>query len=125
MESIDIKTIVYFVIAVLWLLFSSFKKSQKKARKELETEPPLGNKEIKEIVEDKTNARKFYEATRMTERVAKLKNKKKASKIPATITDDSFSLNNNREDDNHLFGVSDIDPRNMVIYSTIFKRPEY
>ena len=126
MESIDIKTIVYFIIAVLWLLFNSYKKSQQKARKNLETHPPLSNKDIKEIVEDKTNAsKKFYEEARATERVKKLKNKKKASKIPATTAYDSFSINNRSEDESHLLGISDIDPRNMVIYSTIFKRPEY
>ena len=126
MESIDIKTIVYFIIAVLWLLFNGYRKSQQKARKNLETHPPLSNKDIKEIVEDKTNAsKKFYEETRTIERVKKLKNKKKASKIPATVTYDSFSINNTHEDDSHLFGISDIDLKNMVIYSTIFKRPEY
>ena len=126
MESIDIKTIVYFIIAVLWLLFNGYKKSQQKARKNLETHPPLNNKDIKEIVEDKTNAsEKFYEERRTTERVKKLKNKKKLSKIPVTATYDSFSIDNTREDDSYLFGISDIDPRNMVIYSTIFKRPEY
>ncbi|HET6243483.1 MAG: hypothetical protein H0V01_08050 [Bacteroidetes bacterium] len=129
MENIDVKTIIYFVIAIVWFLYSTFRKSQNKAKKQSEALPPLKNQEIREIVkEDSFSERKYLEEIQNAEIISirKPKIKKKVASAK-TNQDDYFSDANNRIEDGDKSSdvLAGLDPRDMVIYSEILKRPIY
>jgi hypothetical protein len=121
METVDIKTIAYIIIALLWFLFSSFQKAQKKA-KEKDVMPPLKEREIKEIITDRVGPQrkkvKKESLGFVKENESQLSQKKKTEIALPTATESTLP----NEYDNLL---EDFDPKKMVLYSEIFNRKEY
>lgn len=70
MENIDIKTLIYFLIAIVWFISSVFRKSKKEAEKPVHVPSPESNKEegqvdvktlLEEILTGKTTREKEKE----------------------------------------------------------------
>ncbi|MBA3898791.1 MAG: hypothetical protein H0X62_01050 [Bacteroidetes bacterium] len=130
MENVDIKTIIYIVIAVIWFLYSSFNKSKKEARKQTAQPPPLSEDEIKEIFQKNIEEPKYStEAGRKLKGFSVIDENKVKKKVAKTPTTKSTSFS---EDELHSSGennlqniLAGVDPEDMVIYSEILKRPEY
>ncbi|MBA3987196.1 MAG: hypothetical protein H0X63_11640 [Flavobacteriales bacterium] len=120
MENIDIKTIIYFAIAILWFLYSTFRKSQNKTKDQAEVLPPLKDKRIKEIIKDENVP--FEDMSNLK----KFKEKKKAAFVPVKEKA-PFPKNEQYAVDTELLSgvLANVDPRDMVIYSEILKRPVY
>ncbi len=128
MENIDIKTIIYFVIAIAWFLYSSFKKSQKKAQAQTEGLPPLKEKDIKEIIkEDIELSRKHKEDIQIEyDKQIKKLTAKKTVPVPVVKKSSYTPIKQYDVDDEKLAHVlAGVDPRDMIIYSEILKRPVY
>jgi uncharacterized protein YneF (UPF0154 family) len=130
METVDIKTIVYFVIAILWFLYSSFTKAQKENRKKAAQPPPLKEEEVKEIFQREIRRPKpkplvspVVESPSVFQTSSKLE--KKVAKNPTT-TSTSFLENETPgfEADPQSV-ITAIDPKYLVLYSEIMKRPNY
>ncbi|MDQ3190150.1 MAG: hypothetical protein M3Q58_01000 [Bacteroidota bacterium] len=127
MENIDLKTIIYFVIAILWFLYSTFRKSQKK-KNQAEALPPLKDQDIKEILNENVEQRRYKEDARFDEKsqLKKFKEKKKAAFVPVSEKSPAPKIDQEYSDNGRLNDVlAGVDPRDMVIYSEILKRPVY
>lgn len=128
MENVDIKTVIYVIIAIIWFIYSSFKKSQKDTERKTAQPPPLSEEEIKEIFN--SGKQKLEPVLRKkTESFSKIENseaKKKVAKTPTTISTSFSETGNQPSGENGLQGIlAGVDPKDMVIYSEILKRPEF
>lgn len=145
MEVNDLKNIFYFIVAILWFVFSIYNKN-KKSKKE-ETQPkkkPIPNIFEEVIKEFKKGIEEQVEPLPKNEPVRKISKKlhKHKKEIPEEVlaaqkrkTEREMALKNSRnekfeepENEGTLLDISSFkhnDLQKMVIFTEIFKRPNY
>ena len=153
MENFDIKTVIYFLIAIVWFIYSVFKKSQKKAERPAQPTPTnydegedqmdvktlleeilAGKKD--EVKEKEVIPRDVFDSTNET------KEKKKTTKpfysdtsikaqslrtpktTPTTSSRQAEKIFEIQEEYRNDM-LADFDPQKAMIYSEILKRPQY
>ena len=154
MENVDIKTLIYFLIAIVWFIFSVFRKSQKRTAEPAPAEEAKKEEDqvdiktlLEEILTGTTKEKEKKREIISTEIPASPEEKKEkikqlfhpvASIKPNTIstpkktpTTSSIQAEKKRifemEDEiqqEHEF-LSDFDSEKAIIYSEILKRPHY
>lgn len=143
MEVNDLKNIFYFIVAILWFVFSIYNKN-KKSKKE-ETQPkkkPIPNIFEEVIKEFKKGIEEQVEPAPKTEPVRKISKKHHKKEIPEEVlaaqkrkTEREMALKNSRnekfeesENQGALLDASSFqhnELQKMVIFTEIFKRPNY
>jgi hypothetical protein len=129
MENVDIKTVIYVIAAIIWFLYSSFNKDKKQQKKTAAAPPPLSESEVKEIIKRKTEKLKTARPIESVEPpvvykgvVSTVKSSLKNYEEDNYFEDKSEEEKNNRDDQ---FNAGNIDPRQMILYSEILRRPVY
>jgi uncharacterized protein YneF (UPF0154 family) len=127
MENVDIKTIVYVIIAIIWFLYSTFNKSKKQSRESSTQPPPLSENEIKEIFQKKIEKPILKKNVKKEEALySNLANEKRIIKTPATHMSSFNEDEIGTQEEDSLPGFFEgVDVKNLIIYSEILKRPEY
>lgn len=143
MEVNDLKNIFYFIVAILWFVFSIYNKN-KKSKKE-ETQPkkkPIPNIFEEVIKEFKKGIEEQVEPLPKNEPVRKISKKLHEKEIPEEVlaaqkrkTEREMALKNSRnekfeepENEGDLLYIGSFqhnDLQKMVIFTEIFKRPNY
>ena len=155
MENLDTKTIVYFLIAIAWFIYSVFKKSQKKAQRPVEPTSPTSHEEeeptdIKTLLEEILSGKSIKERERETyakeiiEQDQEIAKKKKIIPkpfykdtsikthpvsiqrvIPTTSMIQAEESIIDMAEENRHEIIADFDLQKALIYSEILKRPQY
>ena len=143
MEVNDLKNIFYFIVAILWFVFSIYNKN-KKSKKE-ETQPkkkPIPNIFEEVIKEFKKGIEEQVEPLPKNEPVRKISKKLHKKEIPEEVlaaqkrkTEREMALKNSRnekfeepENEGALLDIGSFqhnDLQKMVIFTEILKRPNY
>jgi hypothetical protein len=120
MEEFDIKTIIYFVIAILWLLFSTFKKGKAQKERQEAPQPTAAAPEIKKKAKKKILYSSQEEPLFSNEanlQRSSLRNSYKMENQEINILPQDAKSIEVQLDQEEL--------KKMVIYSEILKRPVY
>jgi hypothetical protein len=123
MEESDLKSLIYFVLAILWVVYSFFKKNKGAAAKEEKESPrPISNEKVKEVIQKKKvmepllnhpHEKLDVKPISKANKLLKERNKQKEIQLEELETG-----NENQETK-----TVDIDAEKMIIYSEILKTP--
>jgi hypothetical protein len=124
MENFDPKTLIYFVIAILWLVFNAFKKAGKNQQGKQAIPPPLSEDEIKEIF-NKPVAQKKKQKVLLTDKEPLLEHDfpRSSARVSNLKTEHVDISAEDPQETLPVFSFEETDLKKMVIFHEILKRP--
>jgi hypothetical protein len=119
MEDFNIKTVLYFVVAILWLLFNAFKKKPEKKQQPVETTQPQAPRQFKE--QRKKVKLPLEQEPFLHEELRSSRKPVRDYSIEEIEKPITFTENTNSTD--LQFDQEEL--KKMIIYSELLKRPVY